>query len=92
MTLEHKPIEGSSLEVSPDDLIIVPEIYGFIMDQITKLPCGKIVLSQCQDYVFETLQPGQSWNQLGFLKCITITEQQKEYIRTTMRGVSIYVI
>jgi hypothetical protein len=92
MTMEHKPIEGSSLEVSPDDLIVVPEIYGFIMDQITKLPCGKIVLSQCQDYIFETLQPGQSWPQLGFLKCITITEQQKEYIRTTMRGVSIDVI
>jgi hypothetical protein len=62
------------------------------MDQITKLPCGKIVLSQCQDYIFETLQPGQSWSQLGFLKCITISEQQKEYIRTTMRGVSIDVV
>jgi uncharacterized protein with HEPN domain len=92
MEIEHKPIEGSSLEISPDDLIIVPEIYGFIMDQITKLPCGKIVLSQCQDYIYETLQPGQSWSQLGFLKCITTTEQQKEYIRTTMRNVSIDVI
>lgn len=92
MTLPHAAIEGSSLEISPDDLIIVPEIYGFIMDQITKLPCGKIVLSQCQDYIFETLQPGQSWSQLGFLKCITTTEQQKEYIRTTMRGVSTDVI
>jgi hypothetical protein len=92
MEIDHKPIEGSSLEISPDDIIVVPEIYGFIMDQITKLPCGKIVLSQCQDYIYETLQPGQSWNQLGFLKCITITEQQKEYIRSTMRGVSIDVI
>ena len=92
MEMPHNAIEGSSLEISPDDLIIVPEIYGFIMDQITNLPCGKIVLSQCQDYIFETLQPGQSWNQLGFLKCITTTEQQKDYIRTTMRNVSVDVI
>ena len=90
--LEHRSIEGSNLEISPEDLIIVPEIYGFVMDQITKLPCGKIVLSQSYDYIFETLQPGQTWTQLGFNKCITTSEKQKEYISTTMRGVSVDVI
>jgi hypothetical protein len=90
--LEHRPIEGSNLEISPEDLIIVPEIYGFVMDQITKLPCGKIVLSQSYDYIFETLQPGQTWTQLGFNKCITTSEKQKEYITTTMRSVSVDVI
>jgi hypothetical protein len=90
--LEHRSIEGSNLEISPEDLIIVPEIYGFVMDQITKLPCGKIVLSQSYDYIFETLQPGQTWTQLGFNKCITTSEKQKEYITTTMRSVSVDVI
>jgi hypothetical protein len=90
--LEHRPIEGTNLEISPEDLIVVPEIYGFVMDQITKLPCGKIVLSQSYDYIFETLQPGQTWPQLGFNKCITTSEKQKEYITTTMRSVSIDVI
>jgi len=92
MNLEHKPIEGTNLEISPDDLIIVPEIYGFVMDQITKLPCGKIVLSQCYDCIFETLQPGQSWSNLGFLKCITTSEKQKEYLDGSMRNVSVDVI
>jgi hypothetical protein len=90
--LEHRPIEGSNLEISPEDLIVVPEIYGFIMDQITKLPCGKVVLSQSYDYIFETLQPGQTWSQLGFHKCITTSEKQKEIITTTMRSVSVDVI
>jgi len=90
--LEHRPIEGSNLEISPEDLIVIPEVYGFIMDQITKLPCGKIVLSQSYDYVFETLQPGQTWSQLGFYKCITTSEKQKELITTTMRNVSVDVI
>lgn len=90
--LEHRPIEGTSLEISPDDLIIIPEIYGFIMDQITKLPCGKIVLSQAFDHVFETLQPGQTWAQLGFYKCITTSTKQKELIESVMRGISIDVI
>jgi len=92
MTLEHRAIEGTSLEVSPDDLIIIPEIYGFIMDQITKLPCGKIVLSQAFDHVFETLQPGQTWAQLGFYKCITTTNKQKELIESVMRNVSVDIV
>jgi hypothetical protein len=92
MTLEHRAIDGTSLEVSPDDLIIIPEIYGFIMDQITKLPCGKVVLSQAFDHVFETLQPGQTWSQLGFYKCITTSNKQKELIESVMRSVSVDVV
>lgn len=90
--LEHRSIDGTSLEISPDDLIIIPEIYGFIMEQITKLPCGKIVLSQAFDHVFETLQPGQSWPQLGFYKCITTSNKQKELIESVIRNVSVDVI
>jgi hypothetical protein len=90
--LEHRSIEGTSLEISPEDLIIIPEIYGFVMEQITKLPCGKIVLSQAFDHMFETLQPGQSWPQLGFFKCITTSNKQKELIESTMRSVSVDVI
>lgn len=90
--LEHTPVEGSNLAVSPEDLIVIPEIFGFIMDQITKLPCGKIVLCQSYEYMFETLQPGQTWPSLGFLKCITTSDKQKEYIESVMRNVSISVL
>jgi len=90
--LPHMSIDGTSLEISPDDLIIIPEIYGFIMDQITKLPCGKVVMSQAYDHIFETLQPGQTWSQLGFYKCITTSEKQKEYVSSVMRQISVDVI
>ena len=90
--LEHRSIEGANLEVSPEDLIVIPELYGFIMDQIKKLPCGKVVLCQSYDYIFDTLQPGDSWAQFGFIKCITTSEKQKEWIINTMRNVSVDVI
>jgi hypothetical protein len=86
--LPHRSIEGQNLEVSPEDFIVVPEIFGFIMSQVTKLPCGKIVLSQAYDHVLETLQPGENWNQLGFYKCVTTSETQKEYLENIMRNVS----
>ena len=90
--LSHQPIEGQNLEVSPEDFIVIPELYGFVMSQITKLPCGKIVLCQAYDHILETLQPGQTWGQLGFYKCITTSETQKEFITSLMKNVSVDII
>ena len=90
--LEHMAVEGTNLEVAPEDFIVIPEIYGFLMDQISKLPCGKVVLCQAYDHIFETLQPGETWPSLGFFKCITTSEKQKDYIESVMRNVSIDVI
>lgn len=90
--LPHRSIEGENLEISPEDFIVLPEIYGFIMEQIKDLPCGKIVLTQSYSYVLDTLQPGQSWPSLGFLKCITTSEKQKEQIESYMKKMSYDII
>lgn len=92
MKLPHKSIEGQNLEISPEDLIVIPELYGFIMSQITNLPCGKIVLCQAYDHILETLQPGQSWSDLGFLKCITTSDKQREQVESIMRNVSFDIL
>ena len=83
--LPHQSIEGQNLEISPEDFLILPEIFGYVMDQVKQLPCAKIVLTQSYSYMLETLQPGQTWAQFGFLKCITTSLKQKEYIEKVMR-------
>jgi len=90
--IPHKSIDEGNLEISPDDLLIIPEIFGYIMEQVKNLPCGKIVLTQAYDHIFETLQPGQTWNQLGFFKCITTSEGQKQHIEKIMRKISFDVL
>ena len=90
--LPHKSIEGQSLEVSPEDFIIIPELYGFVMPQLSNLPCGKIVLCQAYDHILETLQPGQTWSQLGFTKCIISTEEQKQHVSSVMKNISFDVL
>lgn len=92
MTLPHTPIEGQNLEISPEDFIVVPELYGHVMEQIAKFPCGKIVLCQSYDYMLETLSPGATWSQYGFLKCITTSDEQKEYVSQIMRNVTFDII
>jgi hypothetical protein len=90
--LTHKPIEGENLEVSPEDLIIIPELFGFVMSQLTKMPCGKIVLCQAYDHILETLQPGATWTQLGFLKCIITSDYQKDLVEGLMRNISFDIL
>ena len=90
--LPHKSIESQNLEMSPEDFIIIPEIFAYVMDQIKQLPCGKIVLTQSYAYLVETLNPGQNWSQFGFYKCITTTNDQKEYIERIMRQSSFDII
>lgn len=92
MELPHQPIDGQNLAISPEDLIIIPELYGHVMEQIKNLPCGKIVLCQAYDHMLETLAPGVSWSQLGVYKCITTSETQKNYIDEVMRNITIDVI
>ena len=92
MELPHKSIEGQNLEISPEDFVVIPEVFGYVMDQLKQLPCAKIVLTQQYSHMLETLQPGQSWNQFGFMKCITTSNKQKEYIERVMRQSSFDII
>jgi glycosyltransferase involved in cell wall biosynthesis len=90
--IPHESIENQSLRISPEDFVIIPEIFGYIIEQITNLPCGKVVLCQAYDNIFETLKPGMTWADFGFFKCITTTNEQKNYIESIMRNVTLDVI
>jgi hypothetical protein len=90
--IPHQSIDGQNLAMGPEDFIVIPEVYGHVMDQLKSFPCGKIVLCQSYDHMLETLPPGVSWSQYGFLKVITTTEIQKKYVSDIMRGLSYDVI
>jgi hypothetical protein len=92
MSIPHKSIEGQNLEIAPEDFVVVPELFGYVMEQIKNLPCGKIVFTQNYNHIVETLQPGQNWAQYGFFKCLTTTKKQQEYIETVMRQSSFDII
>jgi len=90
--IQHQTLEGTNLAVAPEDVLVISEIFGFIMEQVKNLPCGKIVLCQAYDHILETLNPGATWQQYGFYKCITTSEAQKEYINKVMKNISIDIV
>ena len=90
--LPHSSIEDGELKVGPADFVVVPELYGHVLEQITNMPCTKIMFSQAYDYILETLNPGFGWSNYGVTKCITTSDSQKEEIKKLFPAVVSTVI
>jgi hypothetical protein len=84
--IPHISAESKELKINPQDIIIVPEIYANVMEQVSKLPGYRVVMCQSYDYILEMLPPGKSWRDYGIDRCITTTESQKKYIDELFSG------
>jgi hypothetical protein len=90
--LPHGNIESGELKVGPADIVMIPELYGHVLEQIVQMPCQKIILCQAYDYILETLKPGFSWPNYGVTRCMTTTKAQKEHIKTICPTVETTVV
>lgn len=90
-SLSHKVTKD--LNVEPSDMIIVPEVFPTVMEQLSKFPCKKVVFAQTYTHIFELLGIGKSWNyDYKFFDVITTTEAQAEYIRNHFPQIKTHVI
>jgi glycosyltransferase involved in cell wall biosynthesis len=81
------------LTVEPSDIIVVPEVYANVMEQLAKYPCKKVVLSQSYSYIFELLNIGKSWHyDFKFNDVITTTNAQAEYISRHFPNINTHVV
>ena len=90
--LPHANIEGGELKVGPQDFVIIPEVFGHVLEQLMNMPCTKIMLSQCYDYILETLNPGFGWANYNVTKCITTTQSQSDHIKKLFPSIETTVI
>ncbi len=82
--LEHMSIEDNNLVVGPADFIVVPEVYGSVFEQISKMTIEKVIYVQSYDYMLEAFSPGKSWVDLGVEECITTSNTLKNMIEDTV--------
>jgi len=78
--LEILSIKDDKLELSIDDILVVPEYYSNALQQLSNVKCIKVMLVQQKEYIFETLPIGSKWIDYGFDRVITTTESTKKYI------------
>ena len=90
--IPHESTESEGTKIGPQDFIILPEVYGGILDQLKQANCEKIIFTQAYDYIFELMKPGETWGQWGVRKCLTTTNSQKEYINSLFPTINTSVI
>ena len=78
--------------IGPQDFIIIPEVYGGILPQLSEANCEKIIFVQSYDYIFELMKPGETWGPHGVRKCITTTTSQENYIKGMFPNIQTSVI
>lgn len=92
--LPHASIESGALNVSPQDFLIIPEVFSTVMQQkeVRQLPCKKIVFSQSPEYIFELLPLGRRWTDFGFNDVITTSNKQANYLKSIFPAINTYVV
>lgn len=73
-------IKDDKVELKIEDILVVPEYYSNVLQQLASVKCVKIMLVQQKDYIFDTLPVGSRWSDYGFDKAITTSESSKKYI------------
>ena len=91
-SLEHMNIEKSKINVSPSDIIFIPEIFTNVMTATKKLPCQKVVILQSFDKLTELIPYGASLGDMGVFKAITTTEANRKRMQKYFPYMDIQVI
>ena len=79
--LPHFDISDSEVNVSPSDILFIPELFTNVMIQTKKLPCKRIAILQNFDYLLEQMPVSAQWGDLGIMEAITNTNKNGETIR-----------
>jgi len=90
--LEVLSIKDDKLELSIDDILVVPEYYSNALQQLSNVRCIKVMLVQQKEFIFETLPIGSKWIDYGFDRVITTTESTKKYILNYFPESLVYII
>jgi hypothetical protein len=90
--LEIVSIKEDKIELKIDDILVVPEYYSNVLQQLASIRCVKVMLVQQKEYMFETLPIGSRWIEFGFDKAIATTNKTKEYILEYFPETLVYVI
>ena len=90
--LDVVTIKEDKIEIKIDDVLVVPEYYSNVLQQLSSIKCNKVMLVQQKEYIFETLPIGSRWSDYGFDRVITTTESAKKYILDIFPESLVYII
>jgi len=91
-SLEIVTIKDDKVEIKIEDIIIVPEYYSNVLENLRNIRCVKVMLVQQKEYIFETLPIGSRWSDFGFDRAIVTTEFTKRYVNEMFHEILVHII
>lgn len=82
----------SSLNFLPSDIFVIPEGMAGIIRNSKGLPCRRVVLAQSWSYIFPFLNNGETWQDFGIRKVLTIGSNIKNFLDRYMPGLDVSVV
>jgi len=79
-SLKHLGLDKNKLNVTPDDMLVIPEGFSNIMEQTKDMPCIRVVLCQSYLYVLGSLLPGMSWAEMDIRNVVVVTPTLQTYL------------
>jgi hypothetical protein len=90
--IPHYDIASDDVEITPSDILFIPEIFANVMNQTKKLPCKRIAILQNYDYLVEQMPFAAQWGDFGILDAITNTAHNAELLKDIFPYVKTKVI
>lgn len=90
--IPHYSVEKNALKIGPADFLVVPEVFGNVVESIQKLPMEKIVFVQQYEHMLDTYSPGKSWINYGVYETITTSNTLKKLIEELIHVKNVSVI
>ena len=79
--LPHYNVSKEEVEITPSDIVFIPEIFSTVMNQTKKLPCKRVAILQNYDYLLEQMPFAAQWGDFGIIDCLVNTGYNAELIK-----------
>ena len=78
--LPHYNTEKGNVDISPADILFIPEMCANVMVKTKDFPCRRVALLNNMRYLTDIIPHGYTWEQMNIRECIVITEAMKERV------------
>lgn len=79
-----------SLRIDSNDLLVIPEGFGNIIDSTKNMKCKRTVLAQSWIYILNSMSIPKSWKECNITDVITPSKNLKNYLDDIMPGLKIH--
>lgn len=90
--IPHHNIAKEEMNVSPADVLFIPEFYSNVMLQTKKMPCKRVAIMQNFEYATQVIPVGATWANFGIKDCIATTDSLANRVKEVFPYVNTRVV